>query len=158
MTLQRDGIAAILLFVLFAAYGLQALQIDVFPGQELEPFKPRTLPFALAIGGMLLCAIRLLQTLRKPAAAGDSWARYDWKRCAVLCGVMLGYGFFFAPLGFILSTTLFLAAGFVALGERRLTVLLLLPLGFTLLFWAVMTQLLGLYLAPGDWLNFGQGG
>jgi putative tricarboxylic transport membrane protein len=64
---------------------------------------------------------------------------------------MLGYGFAFTPLGFIPATTLFLLPGFFTLGERRKAVLLFLPLAFSLLFWAVMTQVLGLYLAPGDW-------
>ena len=64
---------------------------------------------------------------------------------------MLGYGFAFTPLGFIAATTLFLFAGFLTLGERRISVLVFLPVVFTLSFWAVMTQLLGLYLAPGDW-------
>lgn len=151
MSLSRDSIAAILLFVVFAAYGQQAIHIDVFPGQELEPFKPRTMPIALAVGGMLLCAIRILQTLKSKATDATEWAGYDWFRGAALCLVMLAYGFLFTPLGFMLATTLFLATGFLVLGERRMIALLALPMGFTVLFWAVMTQLLGLYLAPGNW-------
>lgn len=157
MTLRGDTIAAIILFVVFAAYGQQAMQIDVFPGQELEPFKPRTMPFALAICGMLLCAIRAFQALRSHSAEAVVWLGYDWKRAAILCTVMLGYGFLFNRLGFMVATAVFLAAGFYTLGERRLLLLFLLPAGFSILFWAVMTQLLGLYLAPGDWWIFVRG-
>jgi len=151
MSMRRDSIAAIFLLVIFAAYGQQALQIDLFPGQELEPFKPRTMPVALAVAGMVLCVIRILQTFRDQSAGVSNWPAYDWKRAGTLCIVMLGYGFAFTPLGFIAATILFLLAGFVTLGERRVIVLAILPLIFTLGFWAVMTQLLGLYLAPGDW-------
>lgn len=151
MSLQRDALVAIFLFVVFAAYGQQALQIGVFPGQELEPFKPGTMPIALAVFGMLLCVIRVLQTLRKNQSSDFEWRGYDWKKAALLCVVMLGYGLAFVPLGFIVATTLFLLAGFVSLGERRPLVLLFVPIIFTLCFWAAMTQLLGLYLAPGDW-------
>lgn len=149
--MSRDTFAAIILFVIFAAYGQQAMQIDIFPGQELEPFKPRTMPIALAIGGMLLCVVRVFQELRSGATTAVTLSGYDWYRGGALCVVMLAYGFLFTPLGFLLATTLFLTTGFLVLGERRLLALLALPLGFSVLFWAVMTQLLDLYLAPGNW-------
>ncbi len=159
MKFRRDTIAALVLFVLFAAYGIQATQIDVFPGQELEPFKPKTMPYALAICGMLLCVVRILQTLRDSLPEVVGWHTYDWRRAVILCAVMLAYGLLFTPLGFIPATALFLLAGFYTLGERQVIVLLLLPVGFSFFFWALMTQLLGLYLAPGDWwpLFDGQG-
>lgn len=152
MRLNRDAVSAILLFVLFAAYGLQAMQIEVFPGQELEPFKPRTMPFALAVCGMFLCLIRCLQTLRESTGDVSTWQDYDWKRAAYLCVNMIVYGFLFTRLGFLAATVMFLMVGFVILGERRLAILIPLPIAFTVLFWLLATRLLGLYLAPGSWL------
>ena len=151
MSDRHDTAAALILLVLFVAYGQQAMQIEVFPGQEFEPFKPRTMPLMLALSGVLLCAIRIFQSLRRQATDVTDWPGYDWKRAAVLCLVMLGYGLAFTPLGFIPATTLFLLAGFFTLGERRKLVLTFLPLVFSLAFWAVMTRMLGLYLAPGSW-------
>jgi len=153
MNVSRDSLAALLLFALFTSYGIEATQIDLFPGQEFEPFKPRTFPYGIALAGMALAAIRVLQTFRKGEAHDAAVPTYDRKRVAILCIVMVGYGALFVPLGFILATTLFLLASFYTLGERRPTLLVVLPLSFTLLFWAVMTQLLGLYLAPGDWIR-----
>lgn len=153
MSMRRDSIAAIFLLIVFAAYGQQALQIEMFPGQELEPFKPRTMPVALAVSGILLCIIRILQTFRDESVDVAVWQGYDWKRTGILCIVMLGYGFAFVPLGFLAATILFLLAGFLTLGERRIPALVFLPVIFTFAFWAVMTQLLGLYLAPGNWLG-----
>ena len=151
--MRLDSIAAIFLLIVFAAYGQQALQIEMFPGQELEPFKPRTMPVALAVSGILLCIIHILQTFRGDSVDVTAWQGYDWRRAGILCLVMLGYGFAFVPLGFIAATILFLLMGFLTLGERRIPVLVILPVIFTFAFWAVMTQLLGLYLAPGDWMS-----
>jgi putative tricarboxylic transport membrane protein len=152
MTLNRDALATLFLFVLFATYGFLALQIDVFPGQETEPFKPRTLPFALAICGMCLSVIRCLQALRQPADAQRAWRSYDWRRAGLLCVNMIVYGFLFTRMGFLIATALFLAMGFVVLGERRFVVLCTLPAIFAGVFWLLATKLLGLYLAPGTWL------
>ena len=149
MTLNRNAVAAFVLLAGFLAMGLGVTSIELFPGQETEVFSPRTMPAALAVGGVLLCLLRVVQCLRHPEEDSFSLAGFDWTRAALLCVAMIGYGLVFDPLGFILSTALFLGTGFTVLGERRIPVLILLPLGFTLLFWLVMTRLLGMYLAPG---------
>ena len=63
---------------------------------------------------------------------------------------MLAYGYLMPLLGFIPATTLFLVAGFLILGERRRSILLFLPLVFSLVFFQLMTEGLGLYLSPGS--------
>lgn len=153
MRFRSDTIAAVILFILFAAYGLQATQIEVFPGQEMEPFKPRTMPFALAAAGLLFSILRVLQTMRSSDGETIPWHFYDWKRALQLCVMMIVYGLALAPLGFIIATTLFLTSAFYVLGERRMVPLLIVPITFTLAFWIVITKLLGLYLAPGLWLQ-----
>ena len=155
MTHREHRIATAVLFVAFAAYGLEALTIPLFPGQELEPFKPRTMPVALAIAGLLLCGIRVLQLSRGEGT--ETGMRLDglhWPPVLRLCIAMLAYGYLMIPLGFVLATTLFLVAGFLVLGERRKSILLILPIAFSVAFFIVMTQGLGLYLAPGTWLGF----
>ena len=155
MTRRDHRIATAILFVAFAAYGLEALTIPLFPGQELEPFKPRTMPLALAVAGLLLCGIRVLQLSRgADAEAGMRLDGLHWMPVLRLCLAMLAYGYLMIPLGFVLATTLFLVAGFLVLGERRRSILLFLPLAFSVAFFIVMTQGLGLYLAPGTWLGF----
>jgi putative tricarboxylic transport membrane protein len=140
------------MFVLFAAYGLQATTIPMFPGQEFEPFKPRTMPVLLAVTGLLLCVIRVLQLMRSPQQESTSiLSGFDWKPASLLCVTMLIYGFAINPLGFVLATTLFLAAGFFILGERRARMLLGLSFVFSLAFYFLMTRALGLYLSPGPW-------
>jgi len=153
----RDTIGALLLFAFCAAYGLEATRIDLFPGQESEPFRPNTLPYTLAIAGMALTFLQLMRSMRVDAAAATGWRAFDWRRTAGLCACMLAYGFLLSRLGFVPATALFLAAGFALLGERRWPVLVLLPVGFSFLFWLMATGLLGLYLPPGSWLAGGAG-
>lgn len=153
MTLRRDAVVALLLLALFLGYGLQATSIQLFPGQESEPFTPRTMPYALAICGVVLSLLQVLKSLRAPVTKRQDWRDFEWWRGTLLCLCMLAYGLFFDPLGFIPATALFLVSGFIVLGEKRLPVLVLLPLGFAIAFWAVMTRLLGLYLAPGAWVG-----
>ncbi len=150
MTLNRDAAAALGFLAFSIAYGWQATGIDLFPGQEYEPFTPQTFPLALAVVGGVLALLQLAKSLRAEAKAGDTWARYDWTRVGLLLVVMVAYGATFTWLGFTLSTTLFLVAGYLILGERRPLVICAASVGVAVGFWAIMTRLLGLYLAPGE--------
>ena len=150
MSDRMHFIATLCLFVLFAAYGLEALTIPLFPGQEDEPFKPRTMPVALALAGMVLAGIRAAKLSGSTGQSdGPGLGALNWNPVILLCLVMLAYGFLMVPLGFVISTILFLIAGFLILGERRRLVLLVLPLTFSVVFFLLMTNGLGLYLSPG---------
>ena len=152
MTRRAHQIATLFLLAVFVAYGLEALTIPLFPGQEQEPFKPRTMPVALALAGIVLLLIRLGQLILVPEESdGDAIAGFDWPSAGWLCAWMVLYGLALTPLGFVVATTLFLIAGFVTLGERRPLLLAALPLLFSLAFFLLMTRGLGLYLAPGLW-------
>lgn len=154
--MRRDTVGPLILLVFCLVYGAFALQIDMFPGQELEAFTPRTLPIGLTILGVLLSLILILQSVK--AGGGPSVAEMvrglDWGRTAALIVLMALYGLALSPLGFILSTIMFLLAGFLVLGERRPLVLLLAAVPLVVLFWALMTRVLGIYLEPGRLWGF----
>jgi len=150
MTLSRDAAAALGFLAFSIAYGWQATGIDVFPGQEYEPFTPQTFPLALAVIGAILGLAQVAKSLRAPEAEAAPWARYDWPRVGLLLLSMLFYGATFTWLGFLVSTMLFLAAGYLILGERRVVVIGAASVLVTVGFWAIMTKVLGIYLAPGE--------
>jgi len=150
MTLSRDVVAALGFVAFSIAYGWQATGIDIFPGQEYEPFTPQTFPLALAVIGAILGLGQLAKSLRAPEADTAAWSRYDWPRVGLLLASMLVYGATFTWLGFLVSTMLFLTAGYLILGERRAVVVGAASVLVTVGFWAIMTKILGIYLAPGE--------
>lgn len=150
MSVTRNAIGALVLLSFCIGYGLATATIDLFPGQESEAFSPRTLPITLAVAGIVLTLLELLKALRQPADGDAPWAGFDWRRGCLLFLAMFGYGVLFEPLGFLPATALFLATGITVLGERRLLVVIVLPVAFSIGFWLLITRLLGLYLAPGS--------
>jgi putative tricarboxylic transport membrane protein len=76
-------------------------------------------------------------------------AHLNWKPVIGLMLISLAYGFALDWLGFLISTTLFLIAGFRILGEKRVKILLLVAVPFVFIFWFGLTQMLDIYLAPG---------
>jgi putative tricarboxylic transport membrane protein len=132
------------------AYGWQATGIDIFPGQEYEPFTPQTFPLALSVIGAVLGLAQVAKSLRAPASEAAAWGRYDWPRVGLLLLSMVVYGATFTWLGFLLSTTLFLLAGYLILGERRVLIVGSASILVTVGFWLIMTKILGIYLAPGE--------
>ena len=147
MILTRERIGAMFFLVLSIVYGYLSYQIKLYPGDELEAMTARTLPIFLSVMGVVF-ALVLLVTGNKQES-GRNIASLDWKPVMLLMLLSLAYGFTLDWLGFLLSTTLFLIAGFRILGEKRLKVLLLVAVPFVFVFWFGLTQMLEIYLAPG---------
>ena len=147
MNLSKERIGALFFLVLSIVYGYLAYGIKLYPGDELEAMTARTLPLFLSGLGIIF-ALVLLATGNK-ATADRNIRALDWKPVILLMGLSLLYGFALDWLGFLVSTTLFLIAGFRILGEKRLRILLLVAVPFVFIFWFGLTQLLDIYLAPG---------
>jgi putative tricarboxylic transport membrane protein len=61
------------------------------------------------------------------------------------------------PLGFLLSTAIFLACGFYVLGERSYWLIMSIAIGVAGVFWWLMSEMLGVYLpALPEWAIFEQ--
>jgi len=73
-----------------------------------------------------------------------------WTQCASLIGLMVFYGATLETFGFIPATIVFLNLGYLILGERRPKVLFIASVPVVIVFWAIMTQLLGIYLSTGE--------
>ena len=119
--LNRDRIGALLLLAFTLGYGALTFRIPLLPFQAHAAFTARTVPEALTLIGIGLCLILLIKPGRDPA---ESLAGYQWGRAGALCAVMLVYGLTVRPGGFLLSTGLFLIAGFLIMGERRWVLIL----------------------------------
>lgn len=147
MTITRERIGALFFLMLSIAYGYYAGQIRLYPGDELDPMTARTLPYVLSAMGVVFSLV-LLASGNK-TGQGASLDNLNWKPVAALMGLTLVYGLALDWLGFLISTTLFLIAGFRILGEKRVKILLLVAVPFVFIFWFGLTQMLEIYLAPG---------
>ncbi len=151
--MTKDKVGALFFLVLSIAYGVLAFDIPLtFVGMD-EVFTARTLPFALAVAGAVVAFFILVLPSAKTggnAAIGAAFHGLNWKQVALLAGLMVFYGLTIRGIGFVLSTSLFLIGGFRVLGERRILVLLLASVPVVIMFWLLMTRVLGVYLDPGS--------
>ncbi|MCP4397955.1 MAG: tripartite tricarboxylate transporter TctB family protein [bacterium] len=153
--MNKDKVGALFFLVLSIGYGVLAFDIPLtFVGID-EVFTARTLPFALAVAGTVIAFLLLVL----PSAHSDSddsknissvFSGLNWKQVGLLALLMVFYGLTIRWIGFVLSTILFLIGGFRVLGERRIQVLLLASVPVVIVFWLLMTKVLGVYLDPGS--------
>lgn len=143
--LSKDRIGALLLLAFIVAYGALTFSIPLLPFQADAAFTARTMPEALAVLGAVLALALLFKPGRDEPA---SLSGFQWGRAALMCLIMVLYGLGVRPLGFLIATVLFLIGGMLVLGERRPVVLLGASVPLVVLFWALMTQVLDVFIAP----------
>lgn len=145
MHLTKERLGGLLFLLLSLAYGYHATLIPGYPGDEYEPFTASTLPYALAGVGALLSLLLIC------FPGGERLQREtgNWRLVFALLLLMLVYGVALGWLGFVIATTLFLIGGIRLMGERSLAFACKVSLPFTLIFWALLTKGLNVYLEPG---------
>lgn len=144
--LTRDRLGALLLLAFSIFYGVRIFHIPLLPFQADQAFTARTLPEALAVLGIVLSLILLFK--RGGSGAGPDLTGFRWGQAGLLCGLMVIYGLTVRPGGFLIATSLFLIGSFLVLGERRIVLILGASVPLVVAFWALMTQVLGVYIAP----------
>ena len=118
-----------------------------------EVFDSRTMPSALAIVGIILSTLIILLPTSDPAGKktfGEFTAGMDWRRFALLMGMIVLYGLTMQWIGFVLASIIFLMVGFRILGETSWKKIVLSAVPLVLALWAIMYLLLGVYIAPGE--------
>lgn len=157
--LNRDRVAALIFLAFSIAYGVEAMTIPLPGIAAQEAFTARTMPYGLALAGIVVSLLLLIFPNKgEGQSLGDSFLGLAWGRVIALLALMVAYGLTIRTLGFLVSTSLFLIIGYLILGERRWLVILGASVPVVVGFWALITQLLGIYLEPGTlWLAFGAG-
>lgn len=143
--LSKDRIGALFMLAFSLGYGLMATRIPLLPFQRNQAFTAQTMPEALAILGIALSLALLLKPGR---AEGQEIRGFRWREAALICALMVAYGFLLRPGGFILATIAFLFAAMWLLGERRWLVLIGASVPIVIGFWALMTQGLDVFIEP----------
>ncbi|MEM8794628.1 MAG: tripartite tricarboxylate transporter TctB family protein [Pseudomonadota bacterium] len=145
MTLSKDRIGGILLLLFCLAYAYLSQHIRLLPFQANTAFHARTMPEVLSVIGIGLSFILIVfpGSASKPDLKG-----FDLVKGAFFLLLMSLYGFTVRPLGFLVSTSLFLMIGFWLLGERKAITLILVSVPLVVAFWVLMTQGLDVFIEP----------
>ena len=152
--MTKDKVGALVILILSIVYGAMALNIPEAPGIEDSGVTPSSLPIALSATGIIAALLILIlpadrHDSGKETSLAAAFKGLDWMCAAFLFLLMVGYGLTLKPLGFLISTVLFLFGGFWTMGERQIKLMLLVSIGVAVGFWFILTQLLGIYLEPG---------
>ena len=151
--MAREKVGALVILLFSVAYGLMATKIPLSFLSQQEVFTARTMPYGLAVAGIILSlAIIVLPTVDPSGkkSLGDETRGMDWSTAILLVVLMLLFGLVMKWLGFILSSILFLLSGFWILGERSIKLMFFSAIPLVLVLWCIMSLLLGVYIAPGE--------
>ena len=145
----KDRIGALLLLAFSLVYGYLSQSIRLLPFQQNVAFHARTMPEILTV---LAVVLALLLLLMPPSQDKLSLSGLKLGKGLLFLVLMSIYGLTLRPLGFIISTSLFLIIGYVLLGERRPLPLLLASVPLVVVFWLLMTKGLDVFIEP--WPNW----
>jgi putative tricarboxylic transport membrane protein len=153
MLFSKDRIGGALLLVFCITYGILSQQIILLPFQAKSAFNAQTMPEILTVLGVGLSVLVILfpASSDKPKLAG-----FNWLTAFLFLCLMSFYGLSVRPLGFILSTSFFLMAGFALLGERSILKLVIIALPLVIGFWLLMTKGLDVFIEPLPWFLKGK--
>jgi len=137
-------IISLLFFIFSAFYLYTAYQIRVFSFDENAAFNAKTFPIYLGYFGMFIAGLKIALPEKKSEEVDQQFLNY--KKTLVLVLIMVIYGLTIRPVGFFLSTSLFLISSYYFLGERRLLRMFMLSFPFVAIFMFLVHGLLDIYL------------
>jgi len=137
-------IISLLFFIFSAFYLYTAYQIRVFSFDENAAFNAKTFPIYLGYFGMFIAALKIVLPEKTSEEVDQKFLNY--KKTLVLVLIMVIYGLTIRPVGFFLSTSLFLLSSYYFLGERRWLRMFMLSFPFVAIFMFLVHGLLDIYL------------
>lgn len=128
------------------------------PFMQRNPVWPSTFPKILAVAGIIVGLI-VLSGVEKPQPGDDdapSPTAINYRRLTdyylgqalLLLGLMVAYALALRPVGFLISTTLFIVLGSFILGERRWLPMILSGVLAAGIVWYLVQEVLGIFLRP----------
>lgn len=148
---RPDRVVALFFLAISLGYGYMSWTFELLPFERFIAFRPDTMPLGLAGFGIFFS----LAVIVSPggddsglAKDGEGWRTYDWISFFKIITLLICYALTLRPLGYILSTTLFLFLGCFILGERRYIVLIPVAVTGTLFIWFLVDNVLGIFLKP----------
>ena len=152
-----DRWIALVILLVFLAYGYAAwfnMDASLPPILQRNPIWPSSFPKVLSIAGALvsLAVIFNLEKSKLDAETREINYRrlHDYRvgQAVLLLAFMIAYALLLRPLGFLISTFLFLTLSSFVLGERRLVITMIVAAVAAGVVWYLVEQVLGIFLRP----------
>ncbi|MGB1387620.1 MAG: tripartite tricarboxylate transporter TctB family protein [Paracoccaceae bacterium] len=150
-----DRWIALILLGICLVYGYTAwftMDGSLAPFMKRNPIWPSTFPKVLSVLGIVACIIILLGLEKSKIKEAEIDYRrlgdYHLGQAVLLLALMVAYALCLRPLGFLLSTSLFLILGSAILGERKWPLMILIAALATGIVWYLVQQILGIYMRP----------
>ena len=148
----------ILICLIYGYTAFVPMEEGLLPFELNMTFLPNTMPKLLSVLGIVIGLVIVLQPRYEGASDSDpneidqkKLLQYKFRQALFLLGLMLAYALLLRPIGFVTTTTLFLAFGGIILGERRLVILVSISVFTSLVLWYLVQEVLGIFLRPWPW-------
>ena len=157
MSFNLDRWIAIVFLLICVVYGYTAffsMDGSLPPFMQRNPIWPSTLPKLLSIIGAITAMIVIFS---KPYVPGEGSIDYrklgQYKLLHAICllGFMVLYAVSLRPMGFLISTSVFLFASGFLLGERKFHILIPVSVVTAGIIWYLVQEILGIFLRPLPW-------
>jgi len=142
--INTTKIISLLFFIFSVFYLYTAYNIRVFSFDENAPFNARTFPIYLGYAGMFFSGLKII--LPEPNTIKIDHKNLEYKKTVILVLIATIYGATILKVGYFLTTSLFLASSYYALGERRWLLIFSLSFPFVAAFMYLLHGVLEIYL------------
>ena len=144
MNINTTKIISLLFFIFSVFYLYTAFNIQVFSFDENAPFNARTFPIYLGYAGMFFSGLKII--LPEPNTIKIDHKNLEYKKTVILVLIATIYGATILKVGYFLTTSLFLASSYYALGERKWLLIFSLSFPFVAAFMYLLHGVLEIYL------------
>ena len=144
MNINTTKIISLLFFIFSAFYLNVAYQIQVFSFDENSPFNAKTFPIYLGYAGLFFSGLKII--LPESNIIKVDHKSLEYKKTTILVIISVIYGITILKVGYFLTTSLFLASSYYALGERRWLLIFSLSFPFVAAFMYLLHGVLEIYL------------
>ncbi len=150
--MTKNAIGSIFFLAFSSFYFFNVFSIKKMPGSQFEVMTASTFPFYIGLGGIIISILILILSFVKKDndfLTMNYLKNLDFKTTISFVLAMIFYGFTIRPLGFIISTMIFLGIGFLLLKEKNIKRILLISCGVSVGFYLLLNNVLGVYIDPG---------
>ena len=147
-----DKLIALFFLIISFIYGYAAYNYPLLPFERNMVFLPNTLPQVLSVLGMVVSGFLVLAPKKEDEINEDmSISRlkeYKTGQAIMLLIAMVVYALSIYPIGFIISTVVFIVAAGWILGERKPIKMTIIAAIATVFIWYLVQEVLGIFLKP----------